>query len=147
MTLWARLLAFLTNPKAPPRLAVDAKEPEWIAAAAARGQRVAFADWVGLWTVSPDGSVYFAERVDLADQVEVRDARAINMARFQAAARLQDLQRLRPQRHDGDYDCPHCAGTGKVRLPTGSVGPIWCMCGGVGWLPQGYVDPSRDPAV
>jgi len=127
--------------------AVDATEPEWIAAAAARHQRVVFADWVGVWTITEEGRPFFAERVDLKDQVEVTDVRERNMAWFQAAERYVDLAHLRPVRQPGDYDCPSCGGTGELRLPDGTRRKVWCSCGGVGWLPKGYGDPHRDPAV
>jgi hypothetical protein len=77
----------------------------------------------------------------------VTDPREQNMVRFQAAKRYEDLQHLRPVRRPGDYDCPGCGGTGELRLPPGGSGKIWCSCGGVGWLPAGYVDPHRDAAV
>lgn len=147
MSFSDRWRSLVTARKADPRAAVDATEPEWIAATTARGQRAVFADWVGVWTITNDGICYFAERVDLADQVEVQDARERNMARWQAAERYADLEHLRPVRRDGDYDCPGCGGTGQLALPPGTKGNIWCSCGGVGWLPQGYVDPHRDPAV
>lgn len=56
------------KPDPDPRPLVELGEPEWIAAAKQRGQRVVFADWVGLWTVDETGTPFFAERVDLADQ-------------------------------------------------------------------------------
>jgi hypothetical protein len=130
-----------------PRLCVDATEPEWIAAAAARRQRVVFADWVGVWTITEDGRPFFAERVDLADQIEVTDARERNLVWFRAAERYPDLVALRPVRRQGDLDCPHCGGTGVLHLPGDLNERIWCCCGGLGWLPAGYVDPRPDPAV
>jgi hypothetical protein len=69
------------------------------------------------------------------------------MARFQAAEKYADMVHLRPVRQSGDYDCPSCWGTGKLRLPEGVEGKVWCSCGGVGWLPRGYVDPHRAAAV
>ena len=122
-------------------------ESDFARAARARNQRVAFADWVGVWTISEDGTPFFAERTDLADQIEVTDARERNIARFRAAQRYADLAHFRPQRMPGDYDCPGCGGTGKLKLPVETKGEIWCTCGGVGWLPAGYVDPHRDAAV
>ena len=126
-----------------PRLATEVGEPEWVAAASRRGQFLAYADWVGIFTVDADGAVYFAERVDLADQFLVDDARLRNAARLAAAERTPALAHLRPVRGADDPDCPSCAGTGLVPLPPGAEGTIICECGGLGWLPAGYVDPQR----
>jgi hypothetical protein len=123
------------------RAAVDTTEPEWNVYARRRGQRVVFADWVGIWTISEAGTPYFAERTDLQDQIEVLDPRERNLAFFQAAERFPDLKQLRPLRAAGDYDCPYCQGTGRAPVPPGVEGRIWCSCGGVGWLPAGYVEP------
>jgi hypothetical protein len=130
-----------------PRPAVETTEPEWKVFARRRGQRVVFADWVGIWTIDEQGTPYFAERTDLADQIIVQDARERNMAFFQTAERYPDLQALRPLRKPGDYDCPHCEGTGQLPLPPAAQGRIWCMCGGVGWLPAGYIDKSTRPST
>ena len=126
-----------------PLLATDVGQPEWVAAARGRGQYLAYTDWVGIFTVDPDGAVYFAERVDLADQVRVDDARLQNAARLAAAERVPALAHLRPVRGADDPDCPSCGGTGRLRLPPEAEGKIICECGGLGWLPAEYVDPHR----
>lgn len=131
------------QPCADPRPVVELGEPEWAAAVSQRGQRVVFADWVGLWTVDETGTPFFAERVDLADQVKVTDRRDVNMARFDAAERYPELAHLRPTRAPGAYDCPSCRGTGVLPLLPDTAGRIWCSCGGVCWLPKGYPDPGR----
>lgn len=144
---WRKAASRLFRLRADAREAADVAEPEWIAVAAVCGQRVVFTDWVGVWTIGEDGTPFFATRVDLADQFEITDARDRNVLWFRAAERYPDLAQLRPIRRRGDYDCPSCGGTGELRLPPGTTGTVWCSCGGVGWLPNGYVDPHRDPAV
>jgi hypothetical protein len=117
-------------------------ERDFERAAHDRGQRLAFLDWVGIWTVDEAGVAYFAEFTDLSDQIVITDARERNVALFQAARRHPDLVHLKPVRHDGDYDCPACKGSGRFEHVTAEN--IWCTCGGVGWLPASYVDPHRD---
>ncbi len=57
--------------------------------------------------------------------------------------RYPRLRNLEPVRRPGDYGCPSCAGTGRVRgLPARTEDNLICTCGGLGWLPAGYVDPA-----
>src|SRR5687767_11394062 len=99
------------------RLAVDATEPEWVAAARRLGQRPVFADWVGIYTVGIDGSPYFAEYLDLRDQFAITDARERDMVWFRAAERYPDLAHLRPVRGPNDPTCSSCGGTGLAPVP------------------------------
>ena len=142
MTIMGRIRAALG--RRPNRLAVEATEPEWADAARRLGQRPVFADWVGIYTIGPDGSPYFAEYLDLRDQFVITDALHRNIVWFRAAERYPDLVHLRPVRGPTDPVCTSCGGSGLAPVPTGTERNIWCRCGGVGWLPAGYVDPHRD---
>jgi hypothetical protein len=102
-----------------------------------------FGDFVGVFTIDEAGRPYFSVRTDLADSVEVGDARVRNLVWHQAAIRYPGLHHLDPARRPADYDCPSCAGTGRLRgLPPGAEDKFICTCGGLGWLPAGYVDST-----
>lgn len=138
---WCRRLPRLWR-AGPTTLAVDAAEPTQVRAASAIGHRVVFTDWVGIFTIDGAGTPYFSERTDLADRAEVEDVRLRNLVRHLAAVRYPDLTRFEPVRSADDYDCPSCRGTGQLRLPPNTRGNIICTCGGLGWLPAGYVEPT-----
>jgi hypothetical protein len=72
----------------------------------------------------------------------VTDVRLRNSVFYEASRRYSDLAHLAPQRTAGDQNCPHCRGTGRVVLSDGRDAPanVVCYCGGLGWLPAGYVE-------
>jgi|GEM_PF-1594467 hypothetical protein len=128
---------------APPIDVLEATQSEQIAGARRKGHRVVFGDFVGVFTIDDAGTPYFSVRTDLADCFEVDDARLRNVVWHQAAMRYPRLRYLDPIRRPADYDCPSCAGTGRVRgLPPRAEDKLICTCGGLGWLPAGYVDPT-----
>lgn len=145
MSLVAALRALCGRRRSQDTSSTSLTEHDFERAARARGQRVVFPDWVGIWTIDDAGVAYFAEYTDLSDQIVVTDARERNMALFRAALRYSDLQHLKPLRQEGDFECPACKGSGRVAHI--SAENIWCTCGGVGWLPAGYVDPHRDRVI
>lgn len=100
-------------------------------------------DWVGVYTVDRKGRPYFSERTDLVDRAEIDDARLRNFVWHLAATRHPDFAHLEPKRDGDDYDCPSCRGTGQLPPPFGGRGKLICSCGGLGWLPAGYVDPAN----
>jgi hypothetical protein len=146
VAIWERIRGAF-RPRAAGAQANEDPSQRWVEAAAAKDQWFAFADWVGIWTVDDTGRVYFAENVDLSDQIVVDDPRERNMGLFRAALRHPELAHLRPVRQPGDNECPHCDGTGRPRYYGRTYENVWCSCGGVGWLPAGYVDPHTDTAT
>lgn len=129
-----------------PKLANLVSTPEWHAAVKARGQHPAFADWVGVFSVDRKGTAYFAEYLDLRDQVVITDARERHVVLWQAALRDPDLEDLRPVRGPDSVTCDQCEGTGRPKfsfdLPDDQASKFICQCGGAGWLP-----PGRSPDV
>ena len=99
-----------------------------------------------LYAVTRDGQVVASNYDDFRDRIPVDDARERNWLLHEAAARRPELAHLEPRRQRQDPDCPDCRGSGRnPELPEGSN--ILCYCGGLGWIPAGYVDPHRDRTV
>jgi hypothetical protein len=123
--------------------------PDWDAAVRSRGFIPVMQDWVGAWALTNDHQPVFLPDDDPLAVEPIVDARERNVAFKRASERYPELTNLKPVRKSGDYDCPSCGGTGRIQLPPGvaEVSNIMCQCGGLGWLPAGYVDPHHEPSV
>ena len=100
-----------------------------------------------LYALTPEGEVVASNFVDFRELLPVDDARERNWLLHDAATRYPELAHLAPHRRPGDPDCPHCEGTGTFRAKPPGADNLLCYCGGLGWLPAGYVDPYADGAV
>jgi hypothetical protein len=99
-----------------------------------------------VYAVTRDGQVVASNYDDFRERIPIEDLRERNWLLHEAATRYPELAHLEPRRGPRDPDCTDCRGTGRhPDVPKGSN--IVCYCGGLGWLPTGYVDPHRDPAV
>lgn len=122
--------------------------PDWHARARELGLWPAAASFETVYVVGVAGDAYYAAHVDLHDLTPVEDPRERNWLLHAASQRHAELRHLAPVRRSGDFDCPDCGGTGRPRWLEGERhANILCTCGGVGWLPAGYVDPHRPPGV
>ena len=131
------------------RYANLAAPPEWHAAVRARGQYPVFADWVGVYSVDDTGVAYFAEFLDLRDQIVVTNPRDRHVVLWQAALKDESLARLRPVRGADHQTCDQCGGSGVQNLPgltAEQASKLMCQCGGAGWLPRAGV-PRASPGA
>ena len=118
----------------------EADKVRWEDAAKRMDQRAVYADWMCIYTIAEDGITYYSARVDLTDQAQLTDAKHINIVRHLAAERYPELAHIEPLRTPDDPDCSSCGGTGVPDLPAEVPRDrIICECGGLGWIPAGYV--------
>jgi len=147
MGLFSRLNRWLHRGQAASTQSLE--PPNWDVPVRERGFIPIFQAWVGAWALTPDHQPVFLPDDEPGAIEPIVDPRERNIALHRAAERYPELAHLRPQRSTSDPDCPHCEGTGQVRMSDGAEAPsnVHCYCGNLGWLPVGYVDLHRDPDV
>jgi hypothetical protein len=100
-------------------------------------------DWGGFMALLQNGQVVWVPDDDEPGEIRVvEEERVRNMGLFQGTKLHPDLQFLLPTRPSDAIECPDCRGTGKLTVPKGSehlAEWIICFCGGLGWLPPGFV--------
>ncbi len=117
----------------------ETPEPERIRTIAAKiGALPLVTDMGGLYALRPDGEIISVAWDDDEPPRSERDPRIRNAMLFQGSKRYPELAALVPNRPEQAIDCPHCSGTGVVRIEghePEEIPSLICYCGGLGWIP------------
>ncbi len=92
-------------------------------------------DMGGCYFIRPSGEI-ISVAWDEPKSVQVEtEPRICNIAMFQGSKRYPELEDLKPEKPVAAIDCPHCQGTGILRISQSQgITNVICYCGGLGWV-------------